>query len=123
MSESPRDYEAELRAIMDALAESVAEASDEDVVQEVRDEGKSPGAIADRARIVLQRAATQQRNPVPPAARRKSNRLPLQAESNIVPPVELAFATKSLRQLCETKAKADRDLGTAAAEKLRRRLS
>lgn len=123
MSESHRDHEGELRAIMNALAESVSEASDEDVVQETSDEGKNPRAIADRIRTVLRRAATEHRDVVRPAARQQPNRLPPEAESNIVPPVELAFATKSLRQLCETRAKADRHFGVAVAGKLRRRLS
>jgi hypothetical protein len=57
MPETPRDYEAELRAIMDALAESVAEASDEDVLREAREAGEDPRTTADRVRNVLKRAA------------------------------------------------------------------
>src|SRR5882672_3748114 len=57
VSETPRDYEAELRAIMEALAESVAEASDEDLLREVREAGDDPRATADRVRNVLKRAA------------------------------------------------------------------
>lgn len=37
--------------------------------------------------------------------------------------LELAFATKSLRQLCENEARAKRDLGGTVAEKLKRRLA
>ena len=37
--------------------------------------------------------------------------------------MELAFATKSLRQLCESQTVADRDLGPQVAEKLRARLA
>ncbi|MEK7743131.1 MAG: hypothetical protein AAB578_01975, partial [Elusimicrobiota bacterium] len=37
MPEKPRDYEAELRALMDAMAESAAEASDEEILNEVRE--------------------------------------------------------------------------------------
>ena len=37
--------------------------------------------------------------------------------------MELAFATKSLRQLCENEARAKRDLGETVAERLKRRLA
>lgn len=37
--------------------------------------------------------------------------------------LELAFATKSLRHLCEREAKARRDFGVRLAEKLKRRLA
>ena len=117
------DYEAELRAIMEALAESVVEASDEDLLQEISEEGRNAGAIANRVRTVLKRAATDHRRLFDRAPRPQSNRLLLEAESNIVPAVELAFATKSVRNLCESKVQADRHLGVAVAERLRRRLS
>src|SRR2546426_12830938 len=98
MPETTRDYEAELRAIMDALAESVAEASDKDVLQEAREDGESPRATADRVRSVLKRAATDRGGRVLQAAHvQSSNRLALEGESDIVPELELAFATKSLR--------------------------
>lgn len=57
MPEKPRDYEAELRAIMDALAESVADASDEDILAEAREAGEDPARTAARIRTVLRRAA------------------------------------------------------------------
>jgi hypothetical protein len=57
MAEKPRDYEAELRAIMDALAESVAEASDADLLGEAREAGEDPARSAERVRAVLRRAA------------------------------------------------------------------
>src|SRR2546427_750672 len=50
MPSVPRDYEAELRAVMDALAESVAEASDEGVLEETRAAGEDPRGVADRGR-------------------------------------------------------------------------
>jgi hypothetical protein len=56
MPEKPRDYEAELRAIMDALAESVAEASDDDILAEAREAGEDPARTAARIRAVLRRA-------------------------------------------------------------------
>ena len=37
--------------------------------------------------------------------------------------LELAFANKSIRQLCESEANAERDLGVGMAEKLRGRLA
>src|SRR5438046_5909956 len=57
MPERPRDDEAELRAIMEALAESVAEASDEEILRETREAAEDPRVIADRVRDVLRRAA------------------------------------------------------------------
>ena len=57
MAEKPRDYEAELLAIMNALAESVADASDADVLAEAREAGEDPGRTAARVRALLGRAA------------------------------------------------------------------
>lgn len=57
MAEKPRDYEAELLAIMNALAESVAEASDADILAEAREAGEDPTRTAARVRKVLMRAA------------------------------------------------------------------
>ena len=57
--ETPRNYEAELLAIMDALAESVAESSDEEVLQEAREAGEDPRVTADRVRSVLKQAAEE----------------------------------------------------------------
>src|SRR5713101_5589490 len=109
MSETPRDYQAELWVILDALAESVAEATDEDVLQEAREEGEDPRAIADRVRSVLKRAAHNRGGRVLRAPHvQGTNRLALGAESGIVPALELAFATKSLRHLCESEAEANR---------------
>ena len=57
MAEKPRDYEAELLAIMNALAESVADASDADVLAEDREAGEDPGRTAARVHALLGRAA------------------------------------------------------------------
>jgi hypothetical protein len=51
-----RDYDAELLAVMTALAESVAEASDADILAEARDAGEDPGQTAARVRALLERA-------------------------------------------------------------------
>lgn len=59
MAEKPRDYEAELLAIMNALAESVAEASDADLLAEAREAGEDPGRTAARVRALLGRAAKE----------------------------------------------------------------
>jgi hypothetical protein len=58
MPEKPRDYEAELRAIMDALADSVTDASDETLLAEAREAGEDPGTVAARVRSLLMRAVT-----------------------------------------------------------------
>lgn len=57
MSKKPRGYDEELEAIMNALADSVAETSDEDILEEARAEGKDPGEAATRVRNVLLDAA------------------------------------------------------------------
>lgn len=49
----PQSYEKELQAIMYALAESVAEASDEDILTETQEEGENPEVAAERVRNVL----------------------------------------------------------------------
>jgi len=54
---------------------------------------------------------------------RAHRRLASEAESDIVTALELAFAKKSLRQLCESEAKAKRDLGVRIASTLKRRLA
>src|SRR5690242_19229399 len=45
------------------------------------------------------------------------------AEFYTVKALELAFATKSLRQLCESEAIAKQEIGVSVAEKLKRRLA
>jgi proteic killer suppression protein len=45
------------------------------------------------------------------------------ADSDTIIALELAFANKSLRQLCESKAKANRDFGVKMADGLRRRVA
>jgi hypothetical protein len=56
MPEKPRDYEAELRALMEALAESVAGAPDEEIINETREGGEDPAAAAEEVRAVLRNA-------------------------------------------------------------------
>ena len=51
------------------------------------------------------------------------NQLACWPESSIIMVLQLAFAKKSLRDLCESEAKAQRDLGVRMAEKLKRRLA
>lgn len=53
MPKKPQSYEKELQAIMYALAESVAEASDEDILTETQEEGENPEVAAERVRNVL----------------------------------------------------------------------
>jgi hypothetical protein len=47
----------------------------------------------------------------------------LKAECRIVGALELAFSTKSIRELCENQARARERLGGKVAEKLKRRLA
>lgn len=45
------------------------------------------------------------------------------APAGIIIELELAFANKNLRHLCESSAKANRELGVDTADKLRRRIA
>lgn len=51
-----RDPEADLANIYNALAESVLEMSDEEIEQEIRDEGLEPGEVAAHVRQVMREA-------------------------------------------------------------------
>jgi hypothetical protein len=53
MSEKPRNYEEDLASIMNALAESVLEMSDEEILAEAREEGEDPEEVAERVKNVL----------------------------------------------------------------------
>ena len=53
MSRKARDYEKELGAIMDSLAESVADSSDEELVTDARQQGQNPDAAASQIRNML----------------------------------------------------------------------
>jgi len=80
MPEKPRDYEAELRALMDALAESVVEATDEEIISEMREGGEDPAAAAEgvRANRVEAQEAYEKRVD---AIRRRTFSLPTAPES------------------------------------------
>ena len=47
------DYKKQLQFIKDALAESVLESSDEEIIEEVRAEGKNPEKEAEKVKKVL----------------------------------------------------------------------
>lgn len=53
MTDKPRDYEQELADIMNALAESTLEMSDEEIAMEIRDEGLDPQVVAVHVRDIL----------------------------------------------------------------------
>ena len=57
MSKQPETHEKELRAIMYALAESIAQASDEEILDEVREEGDNPEIAAEHLRSRLRDTA------------------------------------------------------------------
>jgi hypothetical protein len=56
MAAKPHDPGERKRNLMDALAESVAEAPDEEILDEARERGEDTSARADRVRSVLRRA-------------------------------------------------------------------
>lgn len=58
MPDDNREYRKELRHLMNSLAESVAEASDEEILEEVRAAGEDPSSEAERLREILMRAVS-----------------------------------------------------------------
>lgn len=56
MSGDSRDYEKEYGRLVDGIAESVLEMSDEEVLEELRAEGKDPDEVAERGRGVMSEA-------------------------------------------------------------------
>jgi hypothetical protein len=53
MTDTPRDYEQELSNIMDTLAESTLEMTDEEIRLEIKDEGLDPEVLAMQLRELL----------------------------------------------------------------------
>lgn len=60
----PKNYEKELKAIMDALADSAIEATDQEVLEDVRHQGLEPDTLANEVRKNLLNAVKnyQKRN-------------------------------------------------------------
>lgn len=56
MSRKPRDYRGELREVMNALAETIAEASDKELLAEAQEAGSDLEAEAESVRAVLRRS-------------------------------------------------------------------
>jgi len=46
----PKNYEKELKAIMDALADSTIEATDQEVLEDIRHQGLEPDTLANEVR-------------------------------------------------------------------------
>jgi hypothetical protein len=53
MTDKSRDYEQELADIVNALAESTLEMSDEEIELEIREEGLDPKIVADQVREIM----------------------------------------------------------------------
>ena len=53
MTDKPRDYEQELADIVNALAESTLEMSDEEIELEIREEGLDPQIVAEHVREIM----------------------------------------------------------------------
>lgn len=56
MSDKPRNYNNDLASIMNAIAESTHDMTDEEIESEIREEGGDPDAIAGRVQDVLRAA-------------------------------------------------------------------
>ena len=60
----PREYEKEFKAIMDALSESIIEATDQEIIEDYIENGQNPDEVADKVRAMLLNTANvfQKRN-------------------------------------------------------------
>jgi hypothetical protein len=56
MNDKPRNYSDQLANIMDAMAESTLEMTDEEIEAEIRDEGQDPESVAKHVRDLLLQA-------------------------------------------------------------------
>lgn len=56
MPKKPQDYRGELREILNALADAVADASDRDILADAQEEGLNPEAEADKMKALLRRS-------------------------------------------------------------------
>lgn len=65
LPEDTRNYHQELQRIADALANSVLEMSDEDVLAEAAEDGEDIEATAESVRQVFRRAIENQKNKQP----------------------------------------------------------
>jgi hypothetical protein len=48
-----RTPEEQLRSIMDGLAESIMDMTDEEIIEEIRERGEDPHEVAERVRKIL----------------------------------------------------------------------
>jgi glucan phosphorylase len=76
MSDKPRNYEEELSNIMNAMAESEWELSDEEVLEEARERGEDPESEAERIKDIFRRIFKEhQQAPLREAQRQYEERL------------------------------------------------
>lgn len=76
MSDKTRDYDKEFANIMNAMAESTLDMTDEEIEAEIRDEGNDPDDVAGRVRDVLREAVkTCQQRPLLEAQKRYEERV------------------------------------------------
>lgn len=75
MADRKRDYGKELADIMNTMAESTLDMTDEEIESEVREEGGDPDAVAERARNVIRQAIKScQQRPLLEAQKRYEER-------------------------------------------------
>ena len=96
MTDKPRDYEQELADIVNALAESILEMSDEEIELEIKDEGLDPEAVAMHVRELLTNTvkSCQQRLLIEAERQYKERISAIQAASYAIP--ESASAQRDL---------------------------
>jgi predicted transcriptional regulator len=76
MTDKPRNYNEELANIMNAMAESTLDMTDEEVEAEIREEGRDPDAVAERVRDVVREALKDcQQRPLLQAQKRYDERV------------------------------------------------
>lgn len=71
MAKKASNYEEELANILNGLAESIVEMSDEEILAEIRENGEDAEKAAERVRKILQAAVRAYQPRHPDAAQRK----------------------------------------------------
>ena len=76
MADKPRDYNQELASVMNAMAESTLDLTDEEIESEIIEDGGNPDAVAERVRDVLRQAIKDcQQRPLLEAQKRYDERV------------------------------------------------
>jgi hypothetical protein len=79
MSDRPVDEQEQLRAILNSIAESIAEAPDSELIEEKYEEGKKPSAQAEGTRAILRKAVSTYKEKEIPSPIKDENNYSIEA--------------------------------------------